>query len=294
LRSRAVGATFRCVLLTVRAGPYTIRGVSMGGIHTALHVPELGVLLDIGIALRAFQGVDTLCISHGHADHVGALGALLGMRGLARSGPLRVLAPAATVPDLRDAMTALGRLQRHPLGVDWVPLEPGDTVTLRPDLRVRAFRTHHPVPSLGYLFHQPVRKLRVEHLGLAREEIARRRLAGDDTLFEELERPLLAYATDTLPRVLDTAPALRDVPVLLLECSFLDDRKSVADARAGGHVHLDDLLPYAADLRVGALVLMHLSQLHQPDEIRAILAERLPPGLHERCVPFVPPGATWP
>ena len=37
------------MLTTVTAGPYTVRGVSIGGVYTSIAVPELGVLFDAGI-----------------------------------------------------------------------------------------------------------------------------------------------------------------------------------------------------------------------------------------------------
>ena len=71
---------------------------------------------------------------------------------------------------------------------------PGDTHSLGHGLWVRAFRTHHPVPSLGYQFFRRVSKLKPEHQHLPPEEIARGRKAGVD-LFDEVERLELAYAT---------------------------------------------------------------------------------------------------
>ena len=73
------------MLSEVRAGPYTVRGVSVGGIYTALQVPELDLALDCGVAPRSFAGARTLLLSHGHVDHSGALSALLGIRSLQAS-----------------------------------------------------------------------------------------------------------------------------------------------------------------------------------------------------------------
>ena len=88
------------MLLRVSAGPYTIRGVSVGGVYNSLHVPELGVLLDVGIAPRSFAGVSHIFLTHGHADHVASLGALLGIRALSRVPPPRVILPAEIADDL--------------------------------------------------------------------------------------------------------------------------------------------------------------------------------------------------
>jgi ribonuclease Z len=138
------------MLTTVTAGPYTVRGVSVGGVYTSLTVPELGVVFDAGIAPRSAGGVDTIFLSHGHADHVGALPALLGIRALhGKTSPPRVVMPAEIVDDLSAGLAAMSKLQRFPLAITPIGMNPGDVLDLRGDLRVRAVRTFHPVPSLA-------------------------------------------------------------------------------------------------------------------------------------------------
>src|SRR4051794_10049514 len=63
------------MLTTLPAGPYTVRGISVGGVYTSLAVPELGLVLDAGASPRSWGSIDTILLSHGHADHVGALAA---------------------------------------------------------------------------------------------------------------------------------------------------------------------------------------------------------------------------
>jgi ribonuclease Z len=275
------------MLVSVQAGPYTVRGVSLGGVYTSLQVPELGVVFDAGIAHRAFAATDHLFLSHGHADHLGALFSLLGIRGLMAKPPPNLYFPAAIEAPLLEMLRVQSSMQRFPLDVVPHPMRPGDTAPLRPDLSARAFRTHHVVPSLGYELFRPTKKLKPELRELPGAEIARRRRAGED-LFEETEQLLLAYATDTLPRVLETHPSLLRARVLLLECTFLDERKKRDAARRGAHIHLDDLLELRPDFRNEALVLMHLSQLYRPSDVRRILDARLPPEWRAIVVPFVP------
>lgn len=282
------------MMLQVQAGHYTVRGVSVGGVYTSLQVPQLGALFDVGIAPRSFAGIDNIFLSHGHADHVGALVSLLGVRGMMRKGPPTLFAPAEIEEHLRDVLSTMSKIQRFDLEVKLVPMTPGDEHQLRNDLRVRAFRTHHPVPSLGYQFFSRVEKLKPEFKELPGAEIGKRRRAGE-ALFNVEERLELAYATDTLPRVLDTCPSLLKTRCLILECSFLDEKKAVADARAGCHIHLDELLPYADRLENEHLVLMHFSQIYSPAAVHQILKQRCPPALHERIVAFAPPpGQPWP
>jgi ribonuclease Z len=281
------------MLTKVTAGPYTIRGVSVGGVYTSLHVPELGALLDAGIAARSTAAAPNIFISHGHADHIGALPTILGIRGLHKHPPARVFVPTAAAESLKEAIGAVSKLQRHELAIDVTEVEPGQRFELRSDLAVRVFRTHHTVPSVGYQFVRPVNKLKAEYRDLPGAEIARRRALADD-LFDHYEHLELAYATDTLLSVIDSNESLLRSKVLVLECSFVDERKSLKDSRAGCHIHLDELLERAADFDNEHIVLMHFSQIASPDEVREILARRCPKDFYERLRLFVPARGDWP
>jgi ribonuclease Z len=282
------------MLTEVRAGPYTIRGISVGGIYTALHVRELDVLLDVGLAPRSFAGARAVFLSHGHADHSGALATLLGTRMLTCGNRrLRIFLPAGTAPPIQRVLDAVSDLQRTPVNVELVPMEPGDQVVLHGDVHVRAVRTYHPVPSLAYVFLRRVNKLRREYMGLDGREIRRRRLAGE-ALFDPVEHLELAYVTDTLPRVLEAEPALFDVKTLILECTFIDERKSAELAHQSCHIHLDDLRPLAERFNNQAVVLMHFSQIYSPHEIAGLLDQRCPRTLRERVVVFAPDSSHWP
>ncbi len=285
------------MLTEVRAGAHTLRGVSVGGVYTSIAVPELGVLFDLGMPARSTATIDTWLLSHGHADHIGAIAAQLGIRALhGKTSPPRLLMPAEIVEDVTAALAALTKLQRWPLQVIAVPMRPGDEVQLRGELFVRAIKTFHPVPSLGYLVVRKVSKLKAELVGLPGAEIAALRRAGENIAVIE-ERLELGYATDTLISVLDHAPDLLRCATLILESTFLDKRKSRDAARAGCHIHLDDIIERAdafmhSDLH--HLVLMHFSQLYAPHEVDGLLRARLPAPLYQKVVAFVDPTRPWP
>jgi ribonuclease Z len=209
-----------------------------------------------------------------------------------QKGPPEVFLPAPIEKDLSEALEAMSRLQRYPLSILPRPMQPGQSLSLKADLWVKAFQTHHPVPSLGYELVRRVKKLKPEFQSLPGAEIGQRRRAGED-LFVEEERSELAYATDTLVQVLDNNPQLYKTRVLVIECSFLDERKPVSTARAGCHIHLDELLERASLFENEHVVFMHLSQVYSPNEAREILERRCPTALKERLMVFAPDGP-WP
>jgi ribonuclease Z len=215
------------------------------------------------------------------------------MRGLMRLPPPRLFLPAEIAGSIREALELFSRAQRYEFKIMAEALQPGDERELRPDLSVRAFRTHHTGPSLGYQFFTRVPKLKPEYLDLPGKEIARRRQQGDD-LFDHDERLELAYATDTLLHVVETTPSLLRTRVLILECSFLDERKTVSASRSGGHIHLDELIEKASAFQNEALVLMQFSQMYSPAEVHAILRRRCPPELWQRIVVMAPSTGPWP
>lgn len=271
----------------------TLVGVSVGGVYTSLCVPELDAVFDVGIAPRSFVGPRHLFLSHGHADHVGALPALLGVRGLARLPAPTTFVPAEIVDDLRDGIDAFNRGQHRPMQVPFVALSPGDERPLYGDLHVRAFRTIHSVPSLGYQLFRKVEKLRKEWSHLRGDEIRKRREANE-SLFETVERCEVAYATDTCIDVLDQHPELYRADSLILECTFLDEKQDRDAARRKSHVHLDEIIERADRFQNKRLVLMHFSQLYAPSDVHRILRQRLPAPLLERTTAFAPPGGPWP
>ena len=272
-----------------KLGTYTLKGASLGGLYTAFHVPELDSLFDVGIAIRSGATASHLFLSHAHLDHLGALPSLLGMRGMISSSntPLKLYCPRGLEIQLKQILDQLSQLHHWPLNVDFKPMEKGDELQLRQDLWVKALQTFHPVPSLGYLLFNRVSKLRPEYRGLRGHEIKSLKDSGLE-VSHQVDRPKLAYLTDTLPEALKHNPEVLRAEILIIECTFLNDRKGVEVARAGCHIHIEELIPWAKRMENKHVILMHFSQVHRPSEIRSICEQRLKPILGERlklCLP---------
>ena len=274
-------------------GAFQVVGASLGGLYTSLFIPELSALLDVGIPIRAAVGARRLFLIHAHADHVGGLSSFLAMRSMMTPHePIELYAPAAICEALQDHLNALAALHGWPLEFTPCPLEVGEERQLDQRRWVRAIKTFHPVPSLGYLFFERRQKLLAAYRSRPGSELAELRRAGAP-IFELREEPLLAYLTDTLPEAVRRCPDALRAHALIVECTFLDDRKPVKTARAGCHIHIDELIELAPLLENKKILLMHFSQLHSPAQVRQIAEERLRPLFGERLELLLPEGERW-
>src|SRR5688572_23500317 len=114
----------RGMIHQVSAGPYTVRGISLAGVYTSLLVPELHVLLDVGVPLRSFATAERIFLSHTHGDHAGGLIPLLGIRELVGKARPRVYLPAEAERDVCDLLALASRTHHSVTDAELVPLMP--------------------------------------------------------------------------------------------------------------------------------------------------------------------------
>jgi len=270
----------------VEAADIEIEGVSIAGHESFYKLPGFRTLLEFGRAPEDVVGYATVCVTHGHLDHMAGLAHHASRRRLAGLPGARVFVPGEAVPHVEQWVEAAERLEQIEYGVEVVPAAPGDRIRLRNDLELTVLPGRHRVPTVGYLFSEVRQKLRDEFIGRPGEEIAALRARGVAVTRRE-EIPLLAYPGDCGDEIFEACPELFDARVLLLECSFLLP-EDVDRAREYAHIHLGDILARADLFRNEAVVLTHFSQRYRPEEIRAALAA-IPEPLSRRIIPFLPP-----
>lgn len=209
------------------------------------------------------------------------------MRGMRALTPPTYLLPRENATDFDELFAVWRRLDRSELAHERTPLDPGGRVKLRQDLDLLAFRSPHRVPTLGYALLEQRSKLLPEFAALGSDELRRRRERGE-AITELRETPLVAFPGDTRIDVVEREEVVRRAKLLILEVTFLDDRVSVADARAMGHVHLDEVCARADLFENEALLFTHASRRYRPGEIPRLLERRLPRGLADRVVSLHP------
>jgi ribonuclease Z len=265
--------------------PLSLLGFSTAGVETSIEVPSLGLLLDLGRCSRTAVNQPLVLVSHGHLDHLGAIVQHAARRAMMKRGESVYLVPASIAPQVEGMFAAAEALDGGRIPRRVVPLERGDEFELGKKRRVRAFETFHRVPSQGYTVWERRHRLRPEFRELDRARLGELRRAGQ-VVDEPYDVPVLCFSGDTRVEVLEANPELQDAETLVLEATFLDERVSVDDARAMGHIHLDELVARADLLTARDVVLHHFSARYGPAEVAKICQRRIPDALGGRLRVF--------
>jgi ribonuclease Z len=264
-----------------RQSPLGLLGFSTAGIETAIEVPSLALVLDLGRCSRTAVNQPLVLVSHGHLDHIGAIVQHAARRAMMKMGDSVYVVPASIAADVERMFAAAEALDGGRIPRRVVPLGHGEELELGKRRRVRAFETFHRVPSQGYTVWERRHRLRAEFRELDGPRLGELRRTGQE-IDEPYEVPVLSFSGDTRVEVLERTPELKQAETLVLEASFLDDRVSVEDARAMGHIHLDELIARSELLVARDIVLHHFSARYTAAEVARICQQRLPDAVKPR------------
>lgn len=144
---------------------------------------------------------------------------------------------------------------------------------------VRVVECEHKVPCVGYAFSQRSKTLRPEfeelRQSLVREGkggefgrvMARNREEGIE-VDAEIRRPLFAFLGDTHTNVFERNPWLFDYPVIITECTFLEDTE-LERANRIGHTVWSRLRPVVEANPRTLFVLIHFSLRYSDQQVLA-------------------------
>lgn len=269
---------------------HAFRGRSVGGEETALGFPGVGggLCFDIGYSPMSATSIGNVFLSHGHADHSGGLARHAVRRHGRKLEPANYYVPDFLVSGVHVLFAAMQLMECSPRSGNIIPVSLDSKIQLTKDRYVTPFEAHHRIPCFGYVVWESRKKLRADLKGASPETIKAKSRAGEN-INEIVEIADIAYCGDTKIDVLRVQPNVRKARLLLLECTMLDDSVSVEDTRKAGHIHLDEIInePELFD-ETECLMLTHFSVRYSSDEIRQILAAKLPESLRHKVIPLLP------
>ncbi len=259
----------------------TIEGYSRAAVQTYWRVPEMKLGFDLGAQPWSFMSTPNWFVSHAHLDHIAALPVLVARRRMMKMEPPTIYMPAEAVEGVEMLLRAIQRLDRGRMPAKLVGLKPGDEIELSRELVVLAFATRHTIPSLGFLVSERRKKLKPEFQALTGDQIRDLRLSGVE-VSAELRIPRVAYMGDTAPAGLDAIDAIYEVPILILEMTFVAPNERPALIHKFGHTHMDDLIARADRFENEVIIASHFSTRLHPDQIQRFVEKRLPESLRSR------------
>lgn len=245
-------------LVSKELGGIHIAGFSLAGEESVVAVPQYNVCFDVGRAPREIIAIDNVCLTHGHMDHAAGIAYYFSQRAFIGNSPGRVIVHRSIADPIRELMETWAKIEGHPSPAEIRGVEPLEDVTIRRGLLVRPFSVTHCVESLGFTLIEVRHKLKTEFHGRSGPQLVALKRQGVE-IEERIEVPLLTYSGDTaLGRWLEL-DFVRKSQGLLLECTFYD-RDHLQRARAGRHIHVEDLPKLLAAVPDPQIMLMHVTR----------------------------------
>ncbi len=258
-----------------------------------------GILVDCGegtqIAMREAElspsGVDMICFTHYHGDHINGLpGLLMTMANSSRLEPVWLIGPEGLE---RYVSSLCITAQNLPFELRLLALQEGEpqTIDLLPPFRITAFPAEHTTPCFGYTFEIPragrfdVEKARRNDVPMSVwSQLQRSETAADSDgrvytrsmVMGEDRRGLKAvYSTDTRPTA-----ALREqitnADLAIIEGMFGSDEKQER-AIETGHMTFTEAARLCAQAQPTEAWLTHYSpSVGQPEEFLSAAQEIFP------------------
>ena len=266
---------------------YRFLGISQGGIQTCIHLPQFRLLFDIGCGGQQLTEVPRLLLSHGHLDHSSGLAYYISQRNLRRLAPADIYVPPALAEPLRKILDLWCEIEDYQTKYNLHSVDYENYYPLQGNYYFKGLPSIHRVASNGYIIFEKTRKLKQEFQRLSGKEIAQLKKERDD-LFYENYLPLIVFSGDTQIEFVLKHECVRSARVLFLECTYIDEARTVEQTRHWGHLHLDEIVKHAEAFRdIQQLFLIHFSPRYAPEKISKTLKEKLPDWLSQKTIPFL-------
>lgn len=272
-------------LVEKEVGGVKLVGYSVAGEEAVIALPEYNLCFDIGRAPREIISIDNVCLSHGHMDHAAGIAYYFSQRGFVDLPAGQLIVHRGLAQTLQRLMDVWADIERNPSSFRINGVVHLEDVELRRGLFVRAFTTNHTDTSLGFSLIERRHKLKADLIGKTGPELVALKKQGI-AIEDQTEIVLATYTGDTaLGRFLEL-DFVKQSQLLLVECTFYDDNHR-SRARAGRHIHVDDVPKVCEAVPEARILLTHVTRRTDMRVAKKILQKTISPTDAERVTFFM-------
>lgn len=263
----------------------TVEAVSLAGIRTAIALPQFSICFDVAQGLPHVLSMKKYFITHSHMDHAAGIPYVISQKNLQNIKNAEFYMPEEMVAPIQNIMNLWGELENHKYEYQMQGLKNNDSISINKSYSVKAFKSCHRVPSLGYTLIEHKKKIKDEYSHLTKNEILN--LKKQNIVIERTEDiPIFTYTGDTTIDVFEKCEWILNSKVLFTEVTYLDERKSIEHARSWGHIHLDEIIPYLSKAKAEKIVFCHISSRYSLQEATQIIFNKIPSDLKHKVEVF--------
>lgn len=124
---------------------------------------------------------------------------------------------------------------------------------------LKCFDMVHKIPSKGYVIFETRRKLKPEYRSLSIIDIEKTKKESNVEIEDIVHVPLISFSGDTTIEGVLRCQSMLESKLLILECTYIDDKISQQECKNRGHVHLNDIIDNWKYFQNEHVLLVHLS-----------------------------------
>lgn len=264
---------------------FKMTGVSLAGIYSCYHLPDFNLTVDVAQGFDWCLNDHLFFITHGHMDHAAGIPYIIAQKNMRHHPMPTFFMPQSLIAPMKQIVSLWSQIERFDYQYQFLAIEDHPQVALRPGYKLKSFKTIHRIDSFGYSLVKTQKSLKKEFQNFPGQKLAELKNKGI-VIEEEKEKILISFSGDTQIEFLDEHPELLNSEILFLESTFIDDKKSIADAKKWGHIHLMEIIERLPRIKSEKILLKHLSSRYSQSRSNGLLDQLIGPSDRHRFEVF--------